>query len=225
MWTISVKALCDYGCSSCDLCSKIKKLKDSEIYMEVDARIQDFKNVNRYQENDLFIEMCFCILTANFSATRAIQIQDQLGMDFITLPQDLLVIRLKEVGYRFPNTRAQYIYDSRKWIKKLHEILYSYPKTEQKKLRNWIAENIKGLGLKESSHFLRNIGFDDCAIIDFHIVDLLVSHLIIERPKTLTKKRYQEVEQVLEKIAQIQGISLAELDLYLWYMETGKILK
>ena len=97
--------------------------------------------------------------------------------------------------------------------------------TNQKPLREWIVKNIKGLGLKESSHFLRNIGFDDYAIIDFHIVDLLVKYNIIQRPKSLTKKKYLEIEETLRKIAEKTNLTLAELDLYLWYMETGKILK
>jgi len=81
------------------------------------------------------------------------------------------------------------------------------------------------LGLKEASHFLRNIGFDDYAIIDFHIVDLLVKENLIKRPKTITPKIYLEIETVLKKLAIQVNLTLAELDLYLWYLETGKILK
>jgi N-glycosylase/DNA lyase len=41
----------------------------------------------------------------------------------------------------------------------------------------------------------------------------------------MTKKRYLEIEAVLKKIAEKLDMSLAELDLYLWYLETGKVLK
>jgi len=84
---------------------------------------------------------------------------------------------------------------------------------------------VKGIGYKESSHFLRNVGFDDYAIIDFHIIDLLVKYQLIKRPKTITKNKYLEIEKILKKIAEKTNLTLAELDLYLWYMETGKILK
>ena len=40
-----------------------------------------------------------------------------------------------------------------------------------------------------------------------------------------TKKKYQEIEDLLKNIAKETDLTLAELDLYLWYMETGKILK
>jgi len=91
--------------------------------------------------------------------------------------------------------------------------------------RAWLVDNIKGLGYKEASHFLRNIGFDDYAIIDFHILDLLERYRLIKKPKTLTTKQYRKIEHVLQKLATKTNLTLAELDLYLWYLETGKILK
>lgn len=91
--------------------------------------------------------------------------------------------------------------------------------------RAWLVDNISGLGYKEASHFLRNIGFDDYAIIDFHILDILERYHLIKKPKTLTAKRYRDIEAILRKLAAQTNLSLAELDLYLWYLETGKILK
>ena len=84
---------------------------------------------------------------------------------------------------------------------------------------------MKGLGFKEASHFLRNIGYDDYAIVDFHIVDLLVRHNLIKKPKTLSRVKYLEIEEILRKIAKKSGLTLAELDLYLWFLETIKVLK
>ncbi|MDX1799069.1 MAG: N-glycosylase, partial [Candidatus Lokiarchaeia archaeon] len=92
-------------------------------------------------------------------------------------------------------------------------------------LREWIVKNVKGIGYKEASHFLRNIGYTEYAIVDFHIVDLLVKYNIIEKPKTMTKSKYLEIEKVLKSIGKELELNMAELDLYLWYLETGKILK
>ena len=88
-----------------------------------------------------------------------------------------------------------------------------------------MVKNIKGIGYKLASHFLRNIGYIDFAILDFHIIDILVRYKVIERSKTLTPKRYLEIEKILRDIALKTDVNLAELDLYLWYNETGKILK
>jgi N-glycosylase/DNA lyase len=129
---------------------------------------------------------------------------------------------LKKIGYRFPNIRAQYISETQVHKNFLSKIINDLDGEE---LRTWLVQNIKGLGYKEASHFLRNIGYDDYAIIDFHIIDILTQYDFIKKPKTLTKKRYLEIEQDLKHIAKLCNLTLAELDFYLWYLETGKILK
>jgi len=158
------------------------------------------------------------------------RVQMEIGHKFLTLPEYHLAKKLKELGYRFPNTRARYIVDARKhknllkvYVKIVKSLLKV--KNDEKELREWLIKNVKGIGYKEASHFLRNIGYTNFAIIDFHIIEILTKHKIIERPKVLTKKKYLEIEDILWKIARKSNINLAELDLYLWYLETGKILK
>ncbi|MFB6088871.1 MAG: N-glycosylase/DNA lyase [Candidatus Aenigmatarchaeota archaeon] len=203
-----------------ELLKKIQELKNSEIKKTIDSRIKEFEEIGKDPEK-IFQELCFCILTANYNAKRAIKIQDKIN-DFSTLSKETLSKKLNELGHRFPNKRAEYICLASQKKKELLKVLDSL---SGKELREWLVDNIKGLGYKESSHFLRNIGYKNLAIIDFHIVDLLVSHGLIEKPKTLTKKKYLEIEEVLQKIAKKANLTLAELDLYLWYIETGKILK
>ena len=53
----------------------------------------------------------------------------------------------------------------------------------------------------------------------------MVKHGLVVKPKTMTKMRYLEIERVLKVVAEKAGFTLAELDLYLWFMETGKVLK
>jgi len=205
-----------------NLINKIESLKNSEINNLVHNRIKEFKELSKKSNDELFKELCFCILTANFNAEKSIKIQDEIGECFLDDSEEELAKKLKNLGHRFPNTRAKYILESRKCKESLEDIVQS---NNGKKLREWIVNNIKGLGYKEASHFLRNIGFDDLAIIDFHIVDILVKHNLIEKPKTFTKRKYLEIENLLKEIARKTDLSLAELDLYLWYHETGKILK
>jgi len=205
-----------------NLVSKINGLKNSEISHLVNNRIKEFKELNKKSNNELFKELCFCILTANFNAEKSIKIQNEIGECFLDDSEEELAKKLKNLGHRFPNTRTKYILESRKYRESLEDIVQS---NNSKKLREWIVNNVKGLGYKEASHFLRNIGFDDLAIIDFHIVDILVKHNLIERPKTFTKRKYLEIENLLKEIARKTDLSLGELDLYLWYLETGKILK
>jgi len=213
------------------LINSILSLKNGNIRKSVDRRIREFsafggpasgwKNLGKKSDNEIFKELCFCLLTANFNAERAIKIQNEIGDGFLNLPEKQLALTLRTLGYRYPNARAKYITQARKpfagyWI---------YRKSGERETRDWFVENIKGLGYKEASHFLRNIGYENFAIIDFHIVDLLVRYNLTYRPKYLTKTRYFEIENLLAKIAEKSKLTLAELDLYLWYMETGKVLK
>jgi N-glycosylase/DNA lyase len=193
------------------LLNELEMLKKSEVKDIINMRIADFKKAK--SDIDTFNELCFCLLTANYSAEKAIRIQEEIKDGFVELSKDKLKSELKRLGYRYPNVRSSYIVEARKHIGCL------------KLDRTWLVKNVKGLGMKEASHFLRNIGHDDYAIIDFHIIDLLVEQGIIERPKTLTVKKYVEIEEKLRKISKEASLTLAELDLYLWYMETGKVLK
>lgn len=204
-----------------ELIKKIEKLKKEPIRKVIDARIFEFEEIGK-KKDKIFSEMCFCILTANSSADNCLRVQREAGEHFETLSEDKLARRFKEVGCRFHTKRANYIVHAREYKK---ELLENIDKLEEKELRNWVADNIKGLGMKEASHFLRNIGFKNLAIIDFHIIDLLEREGLIKRPKVLKRKEYEEIESVLEKLGKKVKLNLAELDLYLWYIETGKVLK
>ncbi len=207
-----------------DLLNSLQSLKNvPEVRDLIAKRQKQFKAMGVSEPNDIFCEMCFCILTANFNGERTLKMQEVIGTGFCTFDLQEMTDKLRELGYRFPNTRAQYIHEAQE----KRDALANAIKTIKSEfdLREWIVKNVKGLGYKEASHFLRNIGYTDSAIIDFHIVDLLERQGCIERPKTLTKRKYLEIESVLRGIGEQAGLNLSELDLYLWYMETGKILK
>lgn len=201
----------------------IEITRGSEIKALVDARISEFKALSKKSSREIFKELCFCILTANFNAERAIRIQGEVGDGFLSLSGAKLENKLRALGYRYPPTRARYIVGARKFKDSLKATLNSFESDAE--AREWLVKNVKGLGYKEASHFLRNVGYGNAAIIDFHIIDLLEKYELIERPKTLTKKKYLEVEKVLKELADKLNLNLAELDLYLWYIETGKVLK
>jgi N-glycosylase/DNA lyase len=206
-----------------DLLEHAKRLKKSEVKKLIDSRIKEFKGICKKSDKNIFNELCFCILTANFNAERGIKIQKEMGNGFSKLSREKLAKKLKELGHRYPNTRAEYISEARQHRGSLKEKISSFE--HERELREWLVKNVKGLGYKEASHFLRNIGFENLAIIDFHIIDILERHDLIRRPKTLTKGKYLEIEDLLRIIAKKLGMNLAELDLYLWYAETGKVLK
>lgn len=194
----------------------------TEVQGTVRERISEFEKTGE-DRSLLFSEMSFCILTANFTAEGGARIQREIGDGFMLLSSEILSKRLRSLGYRFPTTRACYIVENRSLYDNLHQTLKKF--RDGPEARAWLVDNVLGFGYKEGSHFLRNIGFKDVAIIDRHILKFLAGMGLIDIPKTLTKKRYLSIERLLRVIADRLGITLAELDLYLWYMMTGKILK
>ena len=205
-----------------NLIQKINQLKSSPISEVISGKMKEFERMGKEKEDSVFSELCFCLLTANFQAEKCIRIQQEMGRDFLHLPEKELAKKLKEAGHRFWPQRANRIIEARECKTDLCSLVM---KQSGKEMRDWLVENIKGLGMKESSHFLRNIGYKDVAIIDFHIVDLIVEEKLIKKPKTITPKRYLEIEFILENLGKKVNLNLAELDLYLWYIETGKVLK
>jgi N-glycosylase/DNA lyase len=197
--------------------------KDKQLLKTISKQINFFKSFYKKSSFIWFQELCFCILTANYTAKKAIDIQEKIKDGFNNYSLQKLKKELRKQGHRFPNKRAEYIVYSRKFQKDLKQTLLSLENSQEK--REWLVKNIKGLGYKEASHFLRNIGFLDVSIIDFHIVDFLVNCNIIKKPKTISKNQYLIIEEVLKKISNKTKLSLGELDLFLWYYETKTILK
>lgn len=208
-----------------NLVEELEELKKSEIREKVRGRINQFKAVGEQGDRKWFSELSFCILTANFSAQGGIDIQNELGAEgFIELSPDELEKRLKELGHRFYRTRAGYIVEAREYSDCLKTVITRF--TNPREAREWLVENVKGIGYKEGSHFLRNVGYENLMILDRHILRIIDDEGVIEKiPKTLTRKRYLKIEGEVEELASRVNMNLGVLDLYLWYMCAGEILK
>ena len=133
--------------------------------------------------------------------------------------------------HRYPNARARYIVASRNFLRehcdlKLRKKLRSFDCRLAR--RDWLVKEkgIKGLGYKEASHYLRNIGFLGYAILDKHVLNCLAELKIIDEPKPPnTRSKYLMIEDKLKKLTEMTRIDFDELDLVLWSMKTGIILK
>ncbi|MFH1594639.1 MAG: N-glycosylase/DNA lyase [Candidatus Omnitrophota bacterium] len=197
---------------------------------EIKNRLQEFKKVGTGCDEDLFAELCFCLLTPQSKAVscdRAIKDLKKKGLLVKGSPERIANC-IK--GYaRFHNKKSEYLVNAR-------EIFTADRKINLKrrldgkdalKTREWLIENIKGLGYKEASHFLRNIGLgQDMAILDTHILkNLKRMGAIDEIPRSMSKKNYVELEEKMRQFARKVGIPLEELDLLFWSNETGFVFK
>ena len=200
-----------------------KRLKEFEQLGKVEYTTFDFSPfLDLKLRANLKTELAFCISTANSSAISGLKFQKMLenyNLDKISVEK--LEYLLKMAGVRFHAKKARYIkavFENFDVVKKALNMRRS------EVARDYLVKNVKGLGYKEASHFLRNVGRKDVAIIDRHILRWLYENNLVN-DTTITASKYKKVEKILKNIAYEQNKSLAELDLYLWYLKTGKILK
>ena len=201
-----------------------KVVSDPKVRKEVEARVAEFiERRERGSDEEWFSELCFCLMTANSTARLGIKIQESLAEGCLTLSQKRVERVLRKHGHRFARPRADFICRARK-LPEIRKTIESFG--DDREAREWLVENVVGLGYKEASHFLRNTGHFGVAILDRHIIRIMAEHsLIPEVPKTITPKRYSEMEKKLDELSEKLGIPPGILDFYLWYMRTGEILK
>lgn len=198
---------------------------------EVRARLKEFEEVRRTGTDErLWEELVFCIFTAGASA--------RMGLGSVEAVRHLLGSGTREElaaalrsKHRYPNSRSGYIVVTRAHLEadcrmRLRERLESF--SDPLERRDWLARTrgIKGLGYKESSHFLRNVGYRGYAILDKHILRCMAEAGVIDSPEPpATRARYLSTEERLRRFAEDLGVDFDELDLVLWSMKTGEILK
>ena len=152
---------------------------------EIKKRLQEFSRIIKTgSSNEIFLELVFCIFTAGASAKMGLNAVN--AVKTVALHGTVKEISNKLRGvYRFPNTRSRYIVHTREFLEneynfKLKELILSFEDPIER--RDFLALNkdIMGIGFKESSHFLRNIGFKGYAIIDKHLLNSLKELKIIK---------------------------------------------
>ncbi len=194
-------------------------------------RLADFREVGLGSDRVLFEELCFAILAIQSSARSsdaAVRALAKEGLLWTAGPAE--IARFLRHRTRFHNHKAAYIVHARERFfpadrSVLRASLDRFP--DPAAARAWLVAEVDGFGLKEASHFLRNIGRgEELAILDRHILRNLVRHHVIGRPpKSLTPKRYLAIETRLRAFAATLGVSVGELDLLWWSRQTGEIFK
>ena len=200
---------------------------------EIRRRLREFRDVWRAgSDGRLWEELVYCIFTAGASAKMGLRSVEAVRPLLKDGKSGAMTRALVAAGaHRFPNARPKYVVTTRDYLKtacamRLRDQLQSFRDPFER--RDWLAgeRRIKGLGYKESSHFLRNIGFKGYAILDKHIVRCLSELSVIDSPKPpATRNRYLDIEARMQTFADQVGIDFDELDLVLWSMKTGEVLK
>jgi len=198
--------------------------------VEIRKRLEEFKTVFDRSDEKLFSELAFCILTPQSKATTSWNAVQALEKHNLLLKGGEKEIMPFLQAVRFGETKAKRITTNRKFLTENGKLKIrdKISNKDAEELREWLVENIVGYGMKEASHFIRNIGLSNnrLAILDTHILkNLKELGTIDEIPKSLTKKRYLEIEQKMRELSHKIGIPMDELDILLWSKETGIIFK
>jgi N-glycosylase/DNA lyase len=209
---------------------EIRRLHE-KIRGPIEERLAFFRTIlDHGSSRELFMELVFCLLTPQSKARQSGRaLQRLLDGDCLFCGKfDEIRGRLNII--RFRNKKAAYILEAREMFCSdngvdLREYIEGF--TSVHELRLDIARKVKGIGLKEASHFLRNIGLgSDIAILDRHILKNLVLLGVIQSvPSTITKRYYLEIESAMKGFSRDTGIPLDHLDFVLWYRETEDIFK
>lgn len=211
---------------------RLYSLKNAQIR----SRLKEFEQLwSHGSDEEIFAELAFCILTPQSKAKVCWDAIERLREEGVLFKGNTRHIKKELIGVRFKNKKARYIVEARKLfmtqnrIKVLKGGLVGFLSkfADVRECREWLVKNIKGLGYKEASHFLRNIGLgENIAILDRHILKNLKQLGIVEEiPKSMGRARYMQIEKDMLGFARQINIPLSHLDLLLWSKETGEVFK
>ncbi len=202
-----------------------------EIHPKIVKRLSEFRKIwDTADDEKLFIELSFCLFTPQSNAKSCWKAVEILLEEDLIKKGTCSEISEKINLVRFRNNKASYLVEARgkffgKNSNSLRSVLENYPDSFSK--REWLVTNIKGMGYKEASHYLRNIGLgEDIAILDRHILKNMVKLGIIDEiPKTISKVNYLFLETLLKEFSESSSIPMGHLDFVLWYKEAGDVFK
>lgn len=174
-------------------------------------------------------EVALCLLTPQSSPVRAEQClklleREGLFVSPVGISTIAETLRRPECYIRFHNNKARYLFEFVENWREIEEVLNkgSSPAEE----REFIVQRVRGLGPKEASHALRNIGRRNLAILDRHILRELINYGVIDEiPKSLSVNRYRAIELSFLSFAHTCQEDMDVLDLFFWSKATGFVFK
>jgi len=211
------------------------KYEIKELYRNVrpliEKRLTEFRIMwEKGDDYAMFKEFIFCLLTPQSKAKICWDAVERMEQKSLLMNGDYREILECLEGVRFRNKKAEYIINSRaifldNAIPMVKPIISRFKSPEE--ARDFLVKDVKGMGYKEASHFLRNIGCgENLAILDRHILkNLKFLGKIKDIPQSISRKIYMELENLFLRTAEELDIPPAHLDLLLWFKESGEVFK
>ena len=207
-----------------------------EAYQAIMRRYDPSRNWSNMTEEELWHELCFCVLSSNVHYETAYSALLQLEAKRLVetsgcsaklianeLRRPIYLPRRKDGSfrrYRFPRRRARDIVRARQYVYQINGGIKNLLNRSNNafEMRDFLTKNVPGLGLKEASHFLRDVGFSDSlAIIDSHVADYIrMNFPEVQNVDHFTRRPYLELERLIQNVATSHNLSLAVLDMAIW---------
>lgn len=203
----------------------------SLIEPQIQQRIAEFKHICVHgTEEQVFAEFVFCLFTPQSNARSCWGAVERLTAKGLLVRGTKPQLAREMSGVRFHHTKAKNLIRARALFVVddsiiLKSLISAFSDVHY--MREWLVANVKGLGYKEASHFLRNIGYGlDLAILDRHVLrNLCLCGSIDTIPETLPRQEYYRLERCMLELAADANIPMSHLDFVLFYRQTKDIFK
>jgi len=164
-----------------------------------------------YEVRELDEFMVFCILDTSVPYEKCCQAFDALKKAGMTTRRKLrnhtplpIKLELQNVGYRWANQKSKYLYE------------FAHNDIDLKTAsREEMVKNIKGVGMKLASMFLRNTRGNKYAVIDVHTDRWIQKNFGVPDDK-YKKVSYEQKEDWFIQASELLGKTPMELDLEIW---------
>jgi N-glycosylase/DNA lyase len=188
-------------------------------------------------ERDLWWELSTCVLSSQVPFSLAVSAANEIDKKGLLLTEnddiEVLAHKLFEVlssplnveggtrKYRFPELRSRHLAATHTIVTKeygsLVKLLASFDNASE--ARSWLIKHVPGLGPKQSSMFLRNIGASyELAILDRHVLNYMSALGIYsgDKPYISSINTYRQCEVLLRGHADDLECSVGLLDWAIW---------
>lgn len=207
--------------------SELKKYVEENREVGLDYCAQIF-NLNRLSDTDVFYHVVFCLLVPAGNAKQTDKaVQHLRQIDYMnTTVDDITLYSYLRPYVRFPRQKAIRLHSFKRSAKSFIKGLKSMVKggTSSHELRDYLRNRVKGMGYKAASHFLRDIGALDLAIVDTHVLKYKPYFMPKDKQhyEPGSPKQYLEIEEYFMKWAYEEfDMAPAHLDWFLWCKESG----
>jgi len=171
-------------------------------------RPEEGKKYNKLQLDEFLV---FCIIDTAVPYEMVCRVFDALKKskmtkrkDIMKWREDMIEITLREAGYRFPKQQAERIK------------AFGYSGVDLRTVtREELVRDVKGIGMKLASMFLRNTRGHQYAVIDVHTDRWIQKNFGVPDDK-YKKMSYEQKEDWFIQASELLGKTPMELDLEIW---------